>query len=113
MGHPLMNLVNTNLPQKYGDPKSENLWDCSKMLSLNLHEFGPFRHKFCYSNLLFWVFLSYIHGQNKYVIHFSFGTKKMINRKVRQISIWALNYTNLFESKLVIIITIQNMGVRM
>ena len=39
MRHPLMNLVNTTLSQKYGDPhiiKSEHLWVCTKMLSLHL-----------------------------------------------------------------------------
>ena len=38
MRHPLMNLVNTTLSQKYGDPyviKSEHLRVCTKMLSLH------------------------------------------------------------------------------
>jgi hypothetical protein len=64
-----------------------------------------------YFGYLFHIFMGKT-NENCVSLHCSFGTKKMINVKVRQISIWALTYTYLSQNWQIILI-IQNISERM
>ena len=46
-----------------------------------------------FSLLVLRVILTYFHGQKQWKIVFSFGSEKLINIEVREMSIMALNYT--------------------